>query len=79
MYKRQPLAPHVAFQKIAKRRFDDISSVVVACALDIEDGVIRAATIGLGGVAATPLRATATEAALLGRPWNCLLYTSRCV
>ena len=65
-----PLAPHVAFQKIAKRRFDDISSVAVACALDIEDGVIRAATIGLGGVAATPLRATATEAALLGRPWN---------
>ncbi|MEO8906820.1 MAG: xanthine dehydrogenase small subunit, partial [Microbacteriaceae bacterium] len=28
------------------------------------------ATIGLGGVAATPLRARATEDALLGRVWN---------
>ena len=26
--------------------------------------------IGLGGVAATPIRARATEAALVGQPWN---------
>lgn len=65
-----PLAPHVAFQKIAKRRFDDISSVAVAFALDIADGVVRSATIGLGGVAATPLRARATEDALVGQPWS---------
>ena len=65
-----PLAPHVAFQKIAKRRFDDISSVAVALALDIADGMVAAATIGLGGVAATPLRARATEDALVGQPWT---------
>lgn len=65
-----PLAPVVAFHKIAKRRFDDISSVAVAYALDIDDGVVRAATIGLGGVAATPLRALAVEQALVGRPWT---------
>ncbi|MFF2566983.1 xanthine dehydrogenase small subunit [Streptomyces sp. NPDC058084] len=65
-----PLAPVTAFHKIAKRRFDDISSVAVAFALDIEDGVVRKARIGLGGVAATPIRALATEAALEGKPWS---------
>lgn len=66
----RPLAKVTSFQKIAKRRFDDISSVAVAFALDIEGGSITAARIGLGGVAATPLRARATEEALVGQPWN---------
>lgn len=65
-----PLAPVTAFHKIAKRRFDDISSVAVAFALDIEDGIVREARIGLGGVAATPIRARDTEAALVGKPWS---------
>ncbi|APY90182.1 xanthine dehydrogenase small subunit [Streptomyces alfalfae] len=64
-----PLSPVVAFHKITKRRFDDISSVAVAFALDIEDGIVRKARIGLGGVAATPIRALAVEAALEGQPW----------
>ncbi|MFJ7586790.1 xanthine dehydrogenase small subunit [Streptomyces sp. NPDC097617] len=64
-----PLARVTAFHKIAKRRFDDISSVAIALALDIEDGTVRTARIGLGGVAATPIRALAAEAALEGRPW----------
>ena len=64
-----PLSPVAAFHKIAKRRFDDISSVAVAFALDIEDGIVRRARIGLGGVAATPIRTLATEAALEGKPW----------
>ncbi len=66
----RPLAATTAFHKIAKRRFDDISSVAVAFALDIEDGVVRRARIGLGGVAATPLRALETEQALEGQPWS---------
>ncbi|WP_405138381.1 xanthine dehydrogenase small subunit [Nocardia sp. NBC_01388] len=65
-----PLAPVTVFHKIAKRRFDDISSVAVAFALDIEDGIVRSVRIGLGGVAATPIRARDTEAALIGRPWS---------
>ncbi|WP_371494583.1 FAD binding domain-containing protein [Kitasatospora sp. NBC_00374] len=65
-----PLLPITAFHKIAKRRFDDISSVAVAFALDIKDGIVRKARIGLGGVAATPIRALTTEAALEGRPWT---------
>ena len=65
-----PLAEVTAFHKIAKRRFDDISSVAVGFALDIEAGVVRRATIGLGGVAATPIRAWATEEALVGHVWS---------
>ena len=66
----RPLAPVTAFHKIAKRRFDDISSVAVGYALDVVDGTVAEARIGLGGVAATPLRATATEQALVGKPWS---------
>jgi len=65
-----PLSEVTAFHKISKRRFDDISSVAVAYALDLRDGVVAGARIGLGGIAATPLRATATEEALIGRPWT---------
>lgn len=65
-----PTPQLTAFHKIAKRRFDDISSVAVGFGLDVVDGVVRAARIGLGGVAATPLRARATEAALVGGPWS---------
>ena len=65
-----PLASTTAFHKVAKRRFDDISSVAVAFALDISGGIVAGATIGLGGVAATPLRARATEEALVGKPWT---------
>jgi xanthine dehydrogenase small subunit len=65
-----PLSEVTAFHKIAKRRFDDISSVAVGFALDLRDGTVVKARIGLGGVAATPIRALATEAALEGRPWS---------
>lgn len=69
-----PLSGLTAFHKIAKRRFDDISSVAVGLALEIEGGVeggiVRKARIGLGGVAATPIRATATEQVLEGKPWT---------
>jgi len=66
-----PLAPVTSFHKIAKRRFDDISSVAVAYALTLDDdGRVASVRIGLGGVAATPLRATAAEETLTGRPWT---------
>jgi xanthine dehydrogenase small subunit len=65
-----PVASITAFHKIAKRRFDDISSVAIGFALDVVDGVVRKARIGLGGVAATPIRAWATEEALTDKPWR---------
>ncbi|TDW30187.1 xanthine dehydrogenase small subunit [Cryobacterium psychrophilum] len=65
-----PLATLSVFHKISKRRFDDISSVAVAFAIDVQNGVVRRARVGLGGVAATPLRAHDTERALTGQPWT---------
>lgn len=65
-----PLASITAFHKIAKRRFDDISSVAVAFAIDVADGRVERAAIGLGGVAATPVRATEAEQLLAGRAWD---------
>jgi xanthine dehydrogenase small subunit len=66
-----PLTPVTAFHKIAKRRFDDISGVAVAYALRLgADGTVESIRIGLGGVAATPIRAMAAEEALKGRPWT---------
>jgi xanthine dehydrogenase small subunit len=66
-----PVAPVSAFHKIAKRRFDDISGVAVAYALRLtEDRSVASILIGLGGVAATPIRALAAEQALAGRPWT---------
>ncbi|TJY69048.1 2Fe-2S iron-sulfur cluster binding domain-containing protein [Arthrobacter sp. CAU 1506] len=62
-----PLAPITAFHKVAKRRFDDISSVAVAFAARFDGAVVADVRIGLGGIAATPLRAKATEDALAGR------------
>ena len=66
-----PVAPVTAFHKIAKRRFDDISGVAVAYALRLgPDRSVESIFIGLGGVAATPIRALAAEQALAGRPWT---------
>ena len=56
--------------KISKRQDDDISAVCLALNLRVQDGRITAARIGAGGVAATPVRALQTEAALTGQPWT---------
>ena len=53
------------------RRFDsDISSVLGAFALTVEGGMIAAARVAFGGMAATPRRASACEAALVGQPFS---------
>ena len=67
------LGPRDVFRvwKISKRRDEDISSVCAAFNLTRgEDDVIAAARIAFGGMAATPKRARAAEAALVGRPWS---------
>ena len=56
--------------KISKRYDDDISAVCLAIKLQIENGKVTHASIGAGGVAATPVRARKTEAALTGQPWT---------
>lgn len=56
--------------KISKRYDQDISSVIGAFRLSLEDGVVIAARIAFGGMAATPKRAAECEAALVGKPWS---------
>nr|WP_295777874.1 xanthine dehydrogenase small subunit [Rhodoferax sp.] len=56
--------------KISKRFEDDISAVCLAINLQVANGQVRSASIGAGGVAATPVRARQTEAALRGQAWT---------
>jgi xanthine dehydrogenase small subunit len=56
--------------KISKRYDDDISALCLALVLKLQDDRVAQVSIGVGGVAATPVRARKTEAALLGQPWN---------
>jgi xanthine dehydrogenase small subunit len=72
---RDPL-PEVPYRradsfKVSKRREMDISIVAGAFVVDLDpDRTITRARLAFGGVAATPVRAKATEAALLGRPFT---------
>lgn len=56
--------------KISKRFEDDISAVCLAVNLTLDNGHISAASIGVGGVAATPVRARQTQVALQGQSWS---------
>ena len=56
--------------KISKRFEDDISAVCLAINVQIANGKVRSASLGAGGVAATPVRARKTEAVLIGQPWT---------
>jgi xanthine dehydrogenase small subunit len=57
--------------KVSKRYDQDISAVCAAFALHIDEGsTIVEARVAFGGMAATPKRATQTEAVLSGATWN---------
>jgi len=59
--------------KIAKlsKRFDqDISAVCLGLSVGVEGGRVADARIAFGGMAATPKRAAACEAALTGKSWT---------
>lgn len=59
---------HIA--KLSRRFDSDISAVCGAIALTVENRRIIAARVAFGGMAATPKRATACEAALVGQPFD---------
>jgi len=56
--------------KISKRFDDDISAVSLCINLSISNGKIAFASLGVGGVAATPAKAYETEKFLLDQPFN---------
>ena len=64
--------------KVSKRLDDDISAVCAAFNLRIEQGVVAEARVAFGGMAATPKRATACEAALRGATWNAATVEKAC-
>jgi xanthine dehydrogenase small subunit len=66
----RPGAESMRIYKISKRFDDDISAVCLAINMTIDAGKVARISIGAGGVAATPMRAMRTEAALRDRPWN---------
>jgi xanthine dehydrogenase small subunit len=70
---RLPLArPGQAFRayKVAKRFDQDISAVCGAFAIELGEGRVRDVRLCYGGMAPTPRRARASEAALVGRPFS---------
>lgn len=56
--------------KLSKRFDQDISAVCGAFNIVVENGVVASARIAFGGMAGTPHRAAAAEAALVGQPWT---------
>jgi xanthine dehydrogenase small subunit len=63
--------PFSRFYKIAKRRMDDISTIAAGMAMDWdENGRVSRARFAFGGVAATPVRVTDAEDAIVGQRWN---------
>ena len=67
----RPAAGDIVHISKLSRRFDsDISAVCGAVHLRVTDGVIARARVAFGGMAATPRRALACEAALTGQPFS---------
>lgn len=56
--------------KVSKRRDSDISAVCAGLWVKLDGDTVTEARLGWGGMAATARRARATEAALVGQPWN---------
>ncbi len=56
--------------KVSKRYDQDISAVIGAYRLTVEDGRVSDARIAYGGLAAIPARARAAERALIGSVWD---------
>ncbi|RIJ33194.1 xanthine dehydrogenase small subunit [Henriciella mobilis] len=67
-----PIRDDLVFRtyKISKRFDQDISAVCGAFAIGLDGGKVKTARIAFGGMAGTPKRATACEAALAGQAWT---------
>jgi xanthine dehydrogenase small subunit len=65
----EPGAAFAAY-KVTKRRDEDITAVLGAFNVALVDGHVTSVRIAYGGMAATPKRAAAVEAALIGQRWS---------
>ena len=67
---------NVAYLKVRERSSYAFATVSVAAALQLDGGVIRRASVALGGVAHKPWRRTDVEASLVGRTPDATLHRS---
>ncbi len=65
-----PEGEQLACYKVTKRKDEDISALCGAFRVKIAGGAVETVRIAFGGMAATPKRAKAVEAALVGKPWT---------
>ncbi|WP_366658447.1 xanthine dehydrogenase small subunit [Fodinicurvata sp. EGI_FJ10296] len=65
-FRRPPADQVYRVYKLSKRYDQDISTISMAASIDRSDGVVTGARLAFGGMAATPSRAPAAEAALTG-------------
>ena len=56
--------------KISKRFDQDITAVLAAFSIRVEDGKITEFRAAFGGMAGTPMRAKQCEAAVIGQDWD---------
>ncbi|MEM6372229.1 MAG: xanthine dehydrogenase small subunit [Pseudomonadota bacterium] len=61
---------HLRCYKLSKRFDQDISAVCGCFWIKVAGGLMSEVRLAFGGMAGTPKRAAAAEAALLGQPWN---------
>ncbi len=59
-----------AAYKLSKRRDEDITAVLGAFRIRVEEGMVTDAALAFGGMAATPKRAARAEKALCGKPFG---------
>lgn len=65
-----------AAYKISKRRDEDISTLALGATIVVEGDTITSARLAFGGMAGTPKRAAAAEAALMGASFNATSFTA---
>ena len=63
-----PAAGTFRFRKAARKAFNSAAIVTVAAVVSVSGGKVAECRIGLGGVAASAIRAPSVEKALAGRP-----------
>jgi len=68
-------APYLKCYKLSKRFDQDISAVMMAANITVEDGIITDCIVAFGGMAAIPKRAHHTEQALIGQRCELASFT----
>ena len=69
-------APGLRCYKLSKRFDQDISAVLGCFNITAAQGRVTSARIAFGGMAGIPKRASAVEAALIGKPWTLATVTA---